>query len=91
MNLEIAPRELVGIFTGPDYFLTYADGNQVQLVSTLFRADIVGGELRPDGVETLDVRWFDLESLPEMLPRHRRYVKLAMNLNHQDTKTRKFF
>ncbi|MEK7278627.1 MAG: NUDIX domain-containing protein, partial [Chloroflexota bacterium] len=51
MNLEIAPHELVGVFTGPEAFHTYPDGNQVQIVSTLFRANITGGNLCPDGVE----------------------------------------
>jgi ADP-ribose pyrophosphatase YjhB (NUDIX family) len=79
MNVDIAPRELLGVFTGPDFFHTYADGNQVQIASTLFRADIVGGELRPDGVETLDLRWFDPANLPEMPARHKRLVKFALS------------
>jgi 8-oxo-dGTP pyrophosphatase MutT (NUDIX family) len=80
MNVDIAPRELLGVFTGPDFFHTYADGNQVQIASTLFRADIVGGELKPDGLETLDLRWFDPANLPEaMLARHKRLVRFALS------------
>jgi len=78
MNVEIAPRELLGIFTGPDFFHTYPDGNQVQIVSTLFSADIVSGELKPDGAETLDLRWFDPANLPEMPARHKRLAKFAL-------------
>lgn len=79
MNVEIAVRELVGVFTGPDTYHTYPDGNQVQIVSTLFRADLLTHDLKPDGDETRDISWFDLNQLPNMVPRHRRLVEYAMN------------
>jgi ADP-ribose pyrophosphatase YjhB (NUDIX family) len=79
MNVEIAVRELVGVFTGPDTFHTYADGNMVQIVSVLFRADITGGELKPDGDETRDIQWFDTGALPDdMVHRHRKLVDAAL-------------
>jgi len=80
MNVEIAPRELIGVFTGPRFFHTYADGNHVQIVSAFFRADIVGGELKADDVETLDLRWFDLAALPanNMPARHRWLLEYAL-------------
>lgn len=75
MNVEIAVRELVGVFTGPDTYHTYPDGNQVQIVSTLFRADLLSDDFKPDGDETRDIAWFDPDQLPEMVPRHRRMVE----------------
>jgi ADP-ribose pyrophosphatase YjhB (NUDIX family) len=79
MNVEIAPRELLGLFTGPRFFHTYADGNHVQIVSAFFRADIVSGELKADGVETLDLRWFEPTALPENMPaRHRWLLEYAL-------------
>lgn len=77
MNVEVAPRELLGVFTGPEAFHTYPDGNRVQIASALFRADIVSGSLRPDGTETLDLQWFDPAALPEMVQRHRTLVQFA--------------
>ncbi|MBM4424750.1 MAG: NUDIX domain-containing protein [Chloroflexi bacterium] len=79
MNAEIAVRELVGVFTGPDSFHTYADGNEAQIVSALFRADLIGGDLRPDGDETRDIGWFDPRALPDMVDRHRKLVEAAVN------------
>jgi NADH pyrophosphatase NudC (nudix superfamily) len=32
-----------------------------------FLADVIGGDLNPDGYETLDVRWFDVNDLPPMV------------------------
>ena len=40
--------------------------------------EIVGGELKPDGYETLDVQWFDVEHLPPMVTRHRRALEDAL-------------
>jgi 8-oxo-dGTP pyrophosphatase MutT (NUDIX family) len=79
MNADISVRELLGVFTGPDTFHTYPDGNQVQIISTLFRADLAGGDLRPDGHETRDIGWFEPQALPDMVPRHRRLVEFALS------------
>jgi 8-oxo-dGTP pyrophosphatase MutT (NUDIX family) len=78
LQLRIRPTQLVGVFTGPTMFHTYADGNQVQLAATLFRADIVTGTPIPDGTETLAADWFHLTALPPMPPRHHWLVRVAL-------------
>jgi ADP-ribose pyrophosphatase YjhB (NUDIX family) len=78
LQLQIRPIQLVGVFTGPAMFHTYADGNQVQLAAALFRAEIVAGTPVPDGVETLAAEWFDPSSLPPMPPRHRWLLHVAL-------------
>jgi NADH pyrophosphatase NudC (nudix superfamily) len=66
----------------------------VQIVSVLFRADITGGELKPDGDETRDIRWFNPDALPDdMAPRHRKLVEHASSQSdsppsHTGTKNR---
>jgi 8-oxo-dGTP pyrophosphatase MutT (NUDIX family) len=78
LQLRIRPAQLVGVFTGPTMFHTYADGNQVQLAATLFRADIVEGTPIPDGTETLAADWFNLAALPPMHSRHHRLLQIAL-------------
>jgi 8-oxo-dGTP pyrophosphatase MutT (NUDIX family) len=78
LRLQIRPTQLVGVFTGPAMFHTYADGNQVQLAATLFRAEIVAGTPTPDGVETLAADWFDPAALPPMPPRHHWLLHVAL-------------
>ena len=78
LQLRIRPTQLVGVFTGPTMFHTYADGNQVQLAATLFRADIVEGTPIPDGTETLVADWFHLTALPPMPPRHHWLLQVAL-------------
>jgi 8-oxo-dGTP diphosphatase len=69
VGLQIRVTKLMGVYTGPDLFHTYPDGNQIQIAGARFLAEVVGGELRPDGDETLDVQWFDANDLPPMVPR----------------------
>lgn len=78
LQLRIRPTQLVGIFTGPEMFHTYRDGNQVQLAAALFRAEIEDGTPIPDGVETLAAAWFDPQNLPPMPTRHHRLLQIAL-------------
>lgn len=78
VGLRIRPTQLVGVFSGTDAFHTYPDGNQVQIARTLFRAEVIGGKLKPDGYETLEAQWFDVDDLPPMVPRHLRALEIAL-------------
>ena len=55
---------ILGVFGGPDYHVTYPNGDESAYVATVFDATVTGGVPRPDGDETSEVRWF----LPEELP-----------------------
>ena len=57
-GLVVELTRLVGVFGGPLCTSTYANGDRLSWVSTVFEGRRIGGELRPDGVETLDVRFF---------------------------------
>ena len=78
LRLHIRPTQLVGVFTGPTFFHMYPDGNQVQIASALFRAEIEGGTLAPDGDEILAAQWFDPADLPPMPARHRWLLRVAL-------------
>lgn len=55
--------EVLGVFGGDGYRVTYANGDQLGFVPILFSGELVGGELRPDGEETQDVGWFALDEI----------------------------
>ncbi len=78
IGLQVRVKKLLGVYTGADAVHGYPDGNQVQVAGARFLAEIVGGDLKPDGYETLDVRWFDLNDLPPMVPRHRFAIEEAL-------------
>jgi 8-oxo-dGTP pyrophosphatase MutT (NUDIX family) len=47
-----------GVTGGPEYLLSYPNGDLVSYVSIVFDARVANGTPRPDGEETLDVAWF---------------------------------
>lgn len=63
-GLVVVPERLVGIYGGPDMVFTYPNGDRVAITSITFACRVVGGELRVDGDESLDLRWFGFDELP---------------------------
>jgi 8-oxo-dGTP diphosphatase len=64
---EVELLRVLGVYGGPGYRLTYANGDVVSYVSIAFAARIVGGSARPDGDETAEAGWFtedELRTLP---------------------------
>lgn len=57
-GLEVELTRIVGVFGGPACAATHANGDRVAFVSTVFAARVLRGTPRPDGVETLEVRYF---------------------------------
>ena len=56
LQLEITGlREVVG---GPEYQVTYPNGDQIAYVSPVFDARVLAGDLRVDGEEISQVGWF---------------------------------
>ena len=56
-------RGIVAVLGGPQFRVTYPNGDRVAYVVTVFDAVVTGGELRPDGEETSAVEWFTLHEL----------------------------
>ncbi|MFE0020186.1 NUDIX hydrolase [Amycolatopsis sp. NPDC059021] len=64
-GLTVADLEMLGIWSGPEYFFEYPNGDQVYKVVAVYVAQSFQGHLRPDPAEALDARFFDPFSLPE--------------------------
>jgi ADP-ribose pyrophosphatase YjhB (NUDIX family) len=58
-GLYVALTRIVGVFGGPICSGTYSNGDKVSWISTVFAAERVSGTPRPDGDETLEVRYFN--------------------------------
>jgi 8-oxo-dGTP pyrophosphatase MutT (NUDIX family) len=66
-GLRVEPVALRGVHSGPDFLVRYDNGDQAIYVMSVFECRATGGTLRPDGMETLDVRYFseaELMALP---------------------------
>ncbi len=62
VTVELGP--ILGVLGGPEFRITYPNGDETSYVSTVFTATVTSGSPRPDGDETSEVAWFDLDRLP---------------------------
>ncbi len=87
-GLEVFPERIVGIYSGADSYYTYPDGNQVAFLSIVFTCRVIGGQLRIDQDESLALRYYALDNLPESLfSRHRRFIQHAGEQSTKSTGT----
>ena len=54
---------LRGVYSGPEFTVTYSNSDEVTYVMAVFECRILEGGMRPDHVETLDVRFFARDEL----------------------------
>lgn len=69
-GVEVDLTGILGALGGPEFRLTYPNGDQCAYVSIVYSARIVGGTPRPDGEETDGVGWFRRDQLvgPDVSP-----------------------
>lgn len=60
-GLWVEPVKLRGVYGGPQFCITYKNGDQVAYVTSVFECRPLSGRLRHDGDETLDAGWFTEE------------------------------
>lgn len=79
-GLEVRIIRLVGVYSTPHRIVTYADGNQWQIVSHNFEAEVIGGELILSD-ETTEFGYFTPEEIAHMdvMEHHREIIADALS------------
>jgi 8-oxo-dGTP pyrophosphatase MutT (NUDIX family) len=62
-GIIVEPIRIAGVFGGPEYRITYSNGDEAGWVVTVFEARIVAGEPSPSDDETQAVGWFTVEEI----------------------------
>lgn len=62
-GLHVELVGLLGVFGGPEFQTRYSNGDEASFLMTVFEGRPIAGTLRPDGDETLDVRYFAASEL----------------------------
>src|SRR5205823_130549 len=75
-GLLVEVTGILGVYGGSDLIIDYPNGDRTAYIGTIFRGRVVGGNIRPDGEETLDARYFTREEL-SVTP-HARWLDTAM-------------
>ena len=63
-GLEVGELSLFGVFSGPDLFYVYPNGDEVYNVTIVYRAYFPGGDVRLNDEHT-DWHWFAAADIPE--------------------------
>lgn len=77
-GLHVQVERLIGLYTGADFEWTYPNGDQAQIISAFFACRIVGGNVKPDHHEFIDLRYFLPGAFPSLMPRYVRMLDDAL-------------
>lgn len=64
-GLIVDDLQLFNVYSGEKQHWIYPDGNEVYIVSTVFISNSFHGILRADEVESKEVKFFDIDNMPE--------------------------
>lgn len=62
VSVRLGP--VLAVLGGPEYRMTYPNGDETSYVVTVFAAEVTGGTPTPDGDETSAVEWWEPDRLP---------------------------
>lgn len=65
--------------------LVYPNGDAVQYINFTFRCSYLSGDARVGDDESVDVRWFDVQNLPDMRADLRARIRVALD-NEPETR-----
>ncbi len=65
-GLKAASLTFLEVMSGPEYYYVFPNGDQIYAVVCVFRAFGITGHLKMDEIESLDLKYFDLNALPEL-------------------------
>jgi len=65
-NCDIKLTSTIGTYGGPDFCMQYQNGDKVGYVMTVFKAEISNGELKPDGEEIHEIKYFSYDETKDL-------------------------
>ena len=66
-GLDVEVGELIGVYTECD--MKYPNGDEAQSICMAYELKVIGGELCCDKSETLELKYFPLDNIPELFCR----------------------
>lgn len=84
-GLDIGELKLEGVFSGAEYYLKVANGDELYSVTTVYSTNEYAGELEIDELESIDLQFFSLDQLPDDLQKsYLNYIKHHLQHNAID-------
>ncbi len=66
-GLTAGKLEFLGVYSGPDFYHTYPNGDQIYLVGIFYLCEDFSGTPVTQTDETTDLQWFAIDALPDNL------------------------
>ena len=66
-GLSAKDLTLYGVFSGPEQYHKYPDGNEAYIIDIVYLCNDFTGEIHRQETEVLGLKWFDFDKLPERL------------------------
>jgi 8-oxo-dGTP pyrophosphatase MutT (NUDIX family) len=63
-SIDVQPVRLLDVLGGPDYEVTYPNGDHAAYVTAVYQANIIGGCPAPADGELSEIAWFTPAELP---------------------------
>jgi 8-oxo-dGTP pyrophosphatase MutT (NUDIX family) len=63
-GLLVEPVRIPGVYGGPEFQVTYSNGDKVSYLMIVFECRVTGVTIRPDRVETLELGYFSRPTRP---------------------------
>jgi ADP-ribose pyrophosphatase YjhB (NUDIX family) len=76
-GIDVAPTDLIGVYSDPAHVIAYTDGEVRQQFSICFRAQPIGGELHTSD-ESSEVKWIDRMELDRL----NIHPSIRLRINH---------
>lgn len=83
-GLQVTVKRYIGVYSDPGTLVvTHSTGKVSHYITSLIECTVVGGNLRPDGVETAEVSFFELAKLPlNRLTLHSKWLSDVLKQNN---------
>jgi ADP-ribose pyrophosphatase YjhB (NUDIX family) len=79
-GLDVGKLKLLGVLSGPDYYFKVSNGDELYSVTAVYVSKDVRGKIEVDEAESIEVRYFKLNELPDGLTEeYRSYITLFID------------
>lgn len=86
-GLDVRASDLIGIYTDSD--MAYPNGDQAHSIVIVYELELVGGQLRCDDLETVELKYFGLDEMPELFCKQHEEIKQELLKRRMEAKGRR--
>lgn len=83
-GLDVRVSGLIGIYTDCD--MEYPNGDTAHSILIVYELEMIGGQLKCDNRETVDLKYFNLDEMPELFCKQHEEIKIDLQKRRNEAK-----